>query len=89
MVYIGPVMTLRKLNSAKPGDPPSTNRVALYNPSPEEIANRSEAMVKEYEENLKKELKKGKKQDGEKQEQNDEEGEMDEREKTQAEETEA
>ena len=73
MIYIGPVMALRKFNSAKPGDPPRKDRVVLYNPSPGEIHNRPKAMVKEYEENLKKELKKefkrGDEQEGEKKEQ--------------------
>jgi hypothetical protein len=61
-------MTLRKFNSAKPGDPPSKDRVALYKPSPEEIHDRSEVIVKEYTERV----KEGKKeQEAEKEKQND------------------
>jgi hypothetical protein len=66
MVYLGSVTTTRKFNAARAGDPPPTNRVALHNPSPREISDRCEAMMKEYKQkikNVKQELKEKQAQD--------------------------
>ena len=63
-------MTLAQFNAVKPGDAPpkDEDRVLLYNPSPKEIVDRSNAMIDEYKENVirkvKDEMEETKKQSG-------------------------